>query len=151
MAVSADPLPRKGKCFFEIVLESTNCDPSGQIAYPESCIVGITTGYMHSDDSGPLLGSTKDSWGFRIDGKKIHDGSCEKYAPHFTNVSKVPKQVKFIIRVHVNCDSGTLVFCDNDNNRGIAFEIPKKHFGFMSSLYAAASFSSCSHFASFVD
>ena len=99
-----------------------------------------------------LLGSTNDSWGFRVDGKRVHEGKVIAYAPHFTNLSPHEGKVSFRVQVYVDCESGVLSFSDNGVDWGQAFVIPQKNFGFFSSsLYAAVCFASSAHTATFID
>ena len=148
MAISKQKLPSAGKFYFDILMESTNCQQNGLVYFPEACLVGIADQHMYVGGSSPLLGSTSLSWGFRVDGKKVHNGVLSDYAPNWKNLSNEEKKVRYSIRVSVDCKSGEVSFSDDGVSRGVAFVIPKESFAV--NLFAAASYASSSHEATFI-
>ncbi len=145
--MSQQRLPSSGKFFFDVLLESSNCQDSGEVYFPDACLVGISNQSMFSGGSSSLLGSTPLSWGFRVDGKIVHNKAVTAYAPHFSNLSDKKKHVKHVIRVCVDCSTGQVSFMDNGVDRGVAFVIARSEWD--TPLYAAASFASSSHEATF--
>ena len=94
------------------------------------------------------LGSTKKSWGIRIDGKIFHNGVQKYYANELAESRNDKKYHRScLVGIHFHASSGEVRFFDGEKDLGVAFKIKDKE----TPLYPAACFASCNHLATFIE
>jgi hypothetical protein len=69
----------------------------------------------------------------------VSDGNEEDFAPAFTNISKDPTQVKYVIKVCVDWENRWVSFFDNEASRSVAYKLPQRKLimNMPSGIYAA--------------
>eukprot|EP00008_Paramoeba_atlantica_P012529 CAMPEP_0201485096 /NCGR_PEP_ID=MMETSP0151_2-20130828/9233_1 /ASSEMBLY_ACC=CAM_ASM_000257 /TAXON_ID=200890 /ORGANISM="Paramoeba atlantica, Strain 621/1 / CCAP 1560/9" /LENGTH=163 /DNA_ID=CAMNT_0047869075 /DNA_START=32 /DNA_END=519 /DNA_ORIENTATION=+ len=117
VAIGTTPLDFTRNFYFQVELKTNNN------SFPDAMMVGISNESLYESGSGPVLGSTKKSWGIRVDGKIFHNQNKQKYSP--SRLKHVDDSYSNSCLVGVAFDSWTkeLRFFDDGLDLGVAFKI----------------------------